>query len=256
MATRSSSSQKEEKKRLEWFQYFSLRCVLYSKIETGLSGNGEADEAIDTYLEKLLSLSTDLRGFDLKEIKKQLTKYDSDAFSRLAWAERGRIKYQIYRTKADLLLLSFTTVDNQPPSKRFPCEKAAIGRKGDYCLFSYTFSHTINKVSREGFSITDILEKLLLALEKYSKIISCFKGGPFNLSQCLAEGTFYQLERVVDEAGRREALREKQDQLLELLSRWKKRRSAQVEEEIRALIEEIKGLKPEFSFSLPEEEGR
>lgn len=251
MKTQRGSYKKEEN-RIKLFQYFSLRCVLYLKIETGLSGNGEADEAIDTYLEKLLSLSTDPRGFDLKEIKKRLTKYDSDVFSRLAWAERGKIKYQIYRTRTDLLLLSLATIDNQAPSKRFPCEKATIGRRGDYCRFSYTFSH-IMIMSREVFLITDILEKLLLAIGKYSKIISYFRGNHSDFFQRLARGKFYHLERVVDEPGRREALKEKYDQLLELISRRKKRRSVQVEEEIQALIKEIKGLKPEFSFSLPEE---
>lgn len=248
MKTQRGSYKKEEN-RIKWFHYFSLRCVFCSKIETGLSSGDEGDVEIDAYLEKLLSSFTDPRGFDLKQSEKQFSEYDSGAFRKMAQAERGRVKYQIYRTKNDFLLLSFTVVDDYSIDKYFFREKASIRGKGDYCLFSYTFSHT---VSKGDFLIADILEKLFLALEKYSKLISHFRCDHSNLFQRLARGKFYQLERVVNGAGQREALEEKQNQLLDLYSQWRKNKSSKVEEEIQTLIEEIKDLKPEFGFSLPE----
>lgn len=256
MATRIGlGTEWKEKNRIKWLKYFSLHCILYSKIETGLSNKDDGDVAINAYLEKLLSLFTNPRGFDLKMVEKQFGEgeYDSMAFRQLERVNRGKIKYQIYRTKTEFLLLSFTMIDNYILDKYFFREKASIGMEGDYCFFRHTFCHT---VSKGDFLITDILEKLLFALEKYSKIISHFRGeyrkGQPDLFQRLLRGKFYHLERVVDEAGRREALKEKYDQLLELISRRKKRKSSQVKREIQALIEEIKGLNPEFSFSLPE----
>lgn len=258
MTTRDALCSKWKKNRLAVVYHFSLHCLVFSKIEAGLGYRSEVDREIDGYLEELLRFSMNPNDPNHEEAKKHLTKYDNEVFSRLAKVEDGRVKYQIYRTETDLFLLSVGIINNsREPLPRQPFhEEASIGGRGDYCRFSLYYSQAMNKAMSGGdLSITDILEKFRLALEEYSQFVSYFRGEHFDLFQRLAQGKFYQLERVVDEEGQREALREKQDQLLDLFGEWKKSPSPEMEKQLQTLVLEIKELKPEFSFSVSRDTG-
>jgi hypothetical protein len=67
----------------------------------------------------------------------------------------------------------------------------------------------------------------------------------------LSSGEVYHLERSVDEHQQQEMLRVKQDELLELYSRWRSEPSKETELSLERVVSEIRVLNPEFKFELP-----
>ena len=59
------------------------------------------------------------------------------------------------------------------------------------------------------------------------------------------------LERTVNEAGKQELIKAKQDQFLEIYSEWRKNPSPETEQKLKRAAEEIQELNPNFSFTLP-----
>jgi hypothetical protein len=90
-----------------------------------------------------------------------------------------------------------------------------------------------------------------VGFEKYLKILSHMRGEYLDLSRRLSEGEVFHLERTVNEAGRQEQIRAKQDQLLELYSAWRSSPSAELEEDMQRVVSEIRELSPGFQFELP-----
>ena len=232
--------------------YFMLNCLLYSKVETGLTSETEPDEDVNVYLAHLLNSFINPDYVD--EAKKYLSKYDTEVFTRLANSTDARLKYRIYKTNADFLLVSIGIFDNPTalctkPAQAPHHEEAYIGRGKTYYHFAYTFSQVVNK---KNPAISDVLEKLSVGFERYMKVLSHMRGEYMNLLDRLSKGKLYQLERSVNEEEKKEVIREKQNRLLDLYSEWKKTHSFQVEKQMHLVADEIKEMNPKFSFSLPE----
>jgi len=242
---------KESSRALEPTYYFMINCLLYSRMETGLVSNQDFyDEDVNVYLAHLLH--SFLNPEYVEQSKKYLSKYDADVFRRLQTSTDARLKYAIYKTNADFLLVSIGIFD-QPLTpgqieKMKPAEEAYVGRGKTYYHFAYSYSQQIH---RRNAGISEVLEKLSVGFEKYLKILSHMRGEYLDLSRRLSEGEVFHLERTVNEAGRQERIRAKQDQLLELYSAWRATPSAELEEDMRRVVGEIRELSPSFQFELP-----
>src|SRR5215471_13090593 len=79
MNPRSYVDLKESNRALEPTYYFMINCLLYSRMETGLVSNQDF--------------------------------YDADVFRRLQNSTDARLKYAIYKTNADFLLVSIGIFD-------------------------------------------------------------------------------------------------------------------------------------------------
>ncbi len=246
---------KESSRGLEPTYHFMINCLLYSRMETGLvSSQDYYDEDVSVYLAHLLH--SFLNPEYVEQSRKYLSKYDADVFRRLQTAADARLKYVIYKTDSDFLLLSIGIFDlpvvaGQPVEKVKPAEEAYVGRGKTYYHFAYSYSQQIH---RRNAGISEVLEKLSTSFEKYLKILSHMRGELLDLGQRLAEGEVYVLERTLNEAGRQEKIKEKQDQLLELYSAWRASPNAQLEEDMKRLVGEIRELSPGFRFELPRRE--
>src|SRR5262245_29828658 len=102
---------KETSRNLQPTYYFMINCLLYSRMETGLVSNQDFyDEDVNVYLAHLLH--SFINPEYVEQSKKFLSKYDTDVFRRLANSSDARLKYLIYKTNADFLLVSIGIFDN------------------------------------------------------------------------------------------------------------------------------------------------
>lgn len=242
---------KETSRELQPTYFFMINCLLYSRMETGLVSNQDFyDEDVNVYLAHLLHSFVNPEY--VEQSKKFLSKYDTDVFRRLATSKDARLKYLIYKTNADFLLVSIGIFDNPMgtglPRRHQPSEEAYIGRGKTYYHFAYSYSQQMH---RKNAGVSEVLEKLSVGFEKYIRILSHMRGEYLDLIKRLSNGEVYHLERSINEHSRQELLRAKQDELLELYSAWKREPSAETEEDLQRIVGEIREINPAFKFELP-----
>lgn len=243
---------KDVSRDLQPTYYFMINCLLYSRMETGLVSNQDCyDEDVNVYLAHLLH--SFINPEYVEQSKRFLSKYDTDVFRRLSNSTDARLKYQIYKTNADFLLVSIGVFDNPAiagasRTRLQPSEEAYIGRGKTYYHFAYTYSQQMH---RKNAGVSEVLEKLSTGFEKYLRILSHMRGEYLDLMKRLSNGEVYHLERSIDEHSQRELLRVKQDELLELYSAWRASKSAETEESLERIVSEIRQLNPSFKFELP-----
>ena len=243
---------KEDGRNLQPTYYFMINCLLYSRMETGLVSNQDFyDEDVNVYLAHLLH--SFINPEYVEQSKRFLSKYDTDVFRRLASSSDARLKFLIYKTNADFLLVSIGIFDNPimaaaSRSRIQPSEEAYIGRGKTYYHFAYTYSQQMH---RKNAGVSDVLEKLSHGFEKYLRILSHMRGEYLDLMKRFSQGEVYHLERSVDEHAMQELLRVKQDELLELYTVWRDKPGAAVEENLERVVGEIRAINPAFKFELP-----
>ncbi len=240
--------------------HFMMKCLLYSRMETGLVSNRDFyDEDVNVYIAHLLDSM--IQPENIERARRFLSPYDTDVFQRLSNSKDARLKYTIYKTNADFLLVSLGIFDNpdaailetsssQNPDRRHnrPTEEANIGRGRTYYRFAYTYSQVVNGRSA---AISDVMEKLSLGFEKYLRILAHMRGEYLDLLKRLSSGEVYHLERVANEEQRQDDLKRKQDRFLDLYIEWKKTGSVDLKEQIKKLVNEIRSLDPNFRFEAP-----
>ena len=243
---------KDSSRDLQPTYYFMVNCLLYSRMETGLVSNQDFyDEDVNVYLAHLLH--SFINPEYVEQSRKFLSKYDIDVFRRLSSSTDSRLKYQIYKTNADFLLVSIGIFDNPAAAeghraKMQPSEVAYIGRGKTYYHFAYSYSQQMH---RKNAGISEVLEKLSVGFEKYIRILSHMRGEYLDLLKRFSQGEVYHLERSINERSQQELLRLKQDELLELYSAWKTEPTAEREESLVRVVGEIKQINPDFKFDLP-----
>ncbi len=240
---------KDARRNVKPSYYFMMNCILYSRIETGLESNeGGYDEDVNVYLAHLLQSFANPEY--VENSKRFLSKYDVEVFQRLETSADARLKYMIYKTNADFLLVSVGIFEpsGAQSQKRFPpSEDASIGRGKAYYQFAYTYSQ---QLQRKGAAISEVLEKLSVGFEKYVKILSHLRGEYFDLADHFSNGEFYHLERSVDEEARKIQLREREDRFLETYAEWRRTGNAELKAALEKQAEEIRQLKPDFKFTV------
>ena len=242
---------KENTRDLQPTYYFMINCLLYSRMETGLVSNQDFyDEDVNVYLAHLLHSFVNPEY--VEQSRRFLSKYDTDVFRRLSQSTDARLKYQIYKTNADFLLVSIGIFDNPAPGSTArtvqPAEEAYIGRGKTYYHFAYSYSQQMH---RRNEGVSEVLEKLSVGFEKYIRILSHMRGEYLDLVKRLSNGEVYHLERSVDEHSQQELLKVKQDELLELFTAWKKEPSNEAVESLERVVTEIRQINPTFRFELP-----
>jgi hypothetical protein len=243
---------KDTSRDLQPTYYFMVNCLLYSRMETGLVSNQDFyDEDVNVYLAHLLH--SFINPEYVEQSKKFLSKYDTDVFRRLANSNDARLKYQIYKTNADFLLISIGIFDNPVMAEAArariaPSEEAYIGRGKTYYHFAYSYSQQMH---RKNAGVSEVLEKLSVGFEKYIRILSHMRGEYLDLLKRFSQGEVYHLERSIDEHASQELLRVKQDELLELYSAWKTEPTREAVESLERVVSEIREINPAFKFELP-----
>src|SRR2546422_2150400 len=108
--------------------YFMIRALLSSRVDVGLSSEGEVEEQnVNIYLAHLLCAYLDPEHY--LRVSPYLSAYDSSVFERVRHSTSSRLKYTVYRTNADHLLMSIGVFQN--PTGRRPDSRPAALRCDD-----------------------------------------------------------------------------------------------------------------------------
>jgi len=229
-----------------------LNCLLYSRLETGHPSNKDFyDEDVNMYLTNLLC--SFMKPEFHHRAKKYLSRYDTNLFTKIERSSDVRLKYTIYKTNADFLLISIgifknpthDTIGNTPLFKN--SEEAHMGRAKTYYNFAYSYSQSMFKKST---GISEVLEKLSTGFERYVEILSHMRGEYFNILERLSTGEIYHLEREIDTAQASSELKALQDDFLDKYSAYLKKRDPKVKEELDVMVREIKRLDNSFNFHI------
>jgi hypothetical protein len=250
---------KDDTRRLRPSYVFMMRCLLYSRLETGNeTGTDVPDEDVNVYLAHLLQSFSDPDY--VEGARPYLHRYDHEVFKRLERSTDARLKYVIYKTNADFLLVSIGVFDNpgqwlahrlpqvQPMKPRTgePSEEASMGRGKTYYHFAWSYSQQVN---RGHPGITEVLEKLSVGFDRYIRVLSHMRGEYLDLMKALSTGEIYHLERNVNKEQERQQLKESQDAFLDSWLAWRRSGSAESLEELRRHAAAIRAVDPEFQFT-------
>jgi len=241
------------KRDIEPTFFFMMNCLLYSRLESGHPSNQTVyDEDVNVYLASLL---TSFMNPEYHErTRKLLSRYDSDLFDKVRNSSDVRLKYTIYKTNADFLLISigiFRNPDATKPGIRDAfmqdSEEVYMGRAKAYYQFAYSYSQAM---FRKATAISEVLEKLSRGFENYVSILSHMRGEYFNILEQLSAGDVYHLERSIDRAETDRELKALQDQFLDLYSTYMKTKSPELKEKLRELARKIQKLDETFRFTM------
>ncbi len=159
----------ETRREIEPTFFFMLNCLLYSRLEKGFPSNQDFyDEDVNVYLANLLC--SFMKPEYHKRSRPYLSPYDSTLFEKVANSTDARLKYTIYKTNADFLLISIGIFNNaearRPDTAQAyrSSEEAYMGRGKAYYHFAYTYSQS---AFRKSTGIAEILEKLSKGFERY-----------------------------------------------------------------------------------------
>ena len=236
--------------------YFMMRCLLCSRIDTGLvSDSAGYDEDVNVYLANLLNAF--INPDYVERAQKYLSPYDHEVFQRLVRSTDARLKYTIYKTNADFLLVSLGLFEDAGQITRggrkrarsaLPAEEATMGRGRVYYQFAYAYAQ---QVHRKNPAIADVLEKLSRGFDRYLKILSHMRGEYLDLLTGLSQGEVYHLERSISQEEQRAALKSLQDAFLDAFLDWKQARTPENRERLEAAVRRVQEVDPNFRFDLP-----
>jgi hypothetical protein len=253
-AARKYLASKTSPRKVRPISYVAINCLLLTKTEgTPKNGDPLPQEDVDAYLAALrdqLEAHVPLPP----ERTRLLSRYDVAAWRRLASAHRGSLRYMVYRTPEDLLLISVGIFEQHGPyvpNRReglLPGEEADVGRSPNWYHFSYTYGELLENPTA---TLGRVLEKLTVGLERYHKMLSHMRGEYWNLASRFEGAQIVRLSRTVDEDAREQTLRDMHDELLDAYAEWKRTGERKHLDQIRGLTREIRLLSPEFQFSLP-----
>lgn len=243
------------KREIEPDFFFMMNCLMYSRLETGNPSNNDFyDEDVNMYLASLL---TSFMNPEYHErAKKYLSRYDASLFDKIQDSNDVRLKYTIYKTNADFLLISigiFKNADRTAPGSKDAMfkdnEEAYMGRGKAYYQFAYSYSQTMFK---KPTAVSDVLEKLSKGFEQYVQILSHMRGEYFNILDRLGQGDIYHLERSIDKFESDKELKKLQDQFLDMYSEYMKSKNPQLKAELKTLAKQIQSLDETFRFQIEE----
>ena len=240
------------KREIEPTFFFMLNCLLYSRLETGHPSNKDFyDEDVNMYLTNLLC--SFMKPEYHHRVKKYISRYDTSLFSKIENSSDVRLKYTIYKTNADFLLISIGIFKNGTGGKLDPTallmnsEEASMGRAKTYYNFAYSYSQSMfNKSS----GISEVLEKLSVGFERYVEILSHMRGEYFNILERLGKGEIYHLERSIDKDAASKELKDLQDKFLDLYSEYMRDKSEELRNKLKKMVTVIKRIDPSFSFHI------
>jgi len=240
----------DSRREIEPNFFFMMNCLLYSRLETGYTSNRDYyDEDVNMYLANLLTSFMNPEYH--RRTRKYLSRYDSTLFEKIKDSTDVRLKYTIYKTNADFLLISIGIFRNPEGSRPdsvpmfHNSEEAYMGRGKAYYQFAYTYSQSM---FRKPTAITEVLEKLSRGFEHYVEILSHMRGEYFNILERLTNGEIYHLERSIDKFKSNEELKKLQDKFLDTYSAYMKTKDPELKKELAAIARAIQKIDHSFRF--------
>lgn len=231
--------------------FFTMNCLLCSRTELGiLSQRDSYVQDVDVYLEHLLATFADPDSFE--RTRRFLSKYDGEVFKRLRRLETAHVRYTIFRTSSDFLLLSAGTFASPPMrrgrGKQEPIEEGYIGRGKTYYHFAYSYGQRLH---HSNTVVTEVLEKLALGFDRYASILAHMRGeSKDDLLARLTQGEVFVIEKVVNRKQAEILFTEKQDHLLDAISEYRREPTTDSRARVAQVVADLEALRPGFHFDL------
>jgi hypothetical protein len=236
--------------------FFTMNCLLCSRTELGiLSERDNYVQDVDVYLEQLLATFAEPEV--LERTRRFLSKYDGEVFKRLRRLETAHVRYKIFRTPSDFLLVSAGTFATPPMrrgrGKQEPIEEGYIGRGKTYYHFAYSYGQRLH---RPNTVIAEVLEKLALGFDRYARILSHMRGETKeDLLARLANAEVFVIERVVNRQQAEVLFTEMQDDLLDAISEYRRKPTIESRARVAKLVADLEALSPGFHYDLARLDG-
>ena len=231
--------------------FFMIRALLSSRVDVGLPADGGVDEQnVNIYITHLLCSYIEPEYH--MRVAKYLSAYDSTVFDRVRHSTSNRLKYTVYKSNADHLLLSIGVFQNATgrrpnalPAAFHWGEEVHVGRGKTYYDFASTYSQSVFGRSN---AVTDVLGKLSARFEDYVKILSHMRGEYLNFVERLSEGEVYHLQRGATSEG----VRTLRDEFLDAYSEWRRTPTPDLRASLEDIAARLARQDPTFKFTLPQ----
>ena len=231
--------------------FFMIRALLSSRVDVGLPADGGVDEQnVNIYITHLLC--SYIEPVYQMRVAKYLSAYDSSVFDRVRHSTSNRLKYTVYKSNADHLLLSIGVFQNAkgrrpdslPATSRWD-DEAYVGRGKAYYDFASTYSQSVFGRSN---GVTDVLGTLSANFESYVKILSHMRGEYLNFVERLSDGEIYHLQHGATAEG----VRTLRDEFLDAYSEWRRSPTPDLRTRLEDIAARLARQDPSFTFTLPQ----
>ncbi|MFC1799523.1 hypothetical protein ACFL2Z_01240 [Candidatus Eisenbacteria bacterium] len=235
---------------------FMLNCTLFTR-EEAMQATGTPDTGADLFTRKVDGYLTGLlaaftKPSNVEHLVPHLADHDIDLFRRLIRSDDATVKYRIYRTQRDFLLLSIGRFDalgenSLPAGPEYrQGNQGQMGRNEGY--YHFTFSYRAGEPGTPG-ELAEVYKQLAMGFQKYSTILTYSAGMYYDLGERLAEAEFYNLTRSTDAAWRKSMLETKRNEFLDAYLVWKKQQDEAARNRMRSIAKDLKSLDPSFNFN-------
>ena len=236
---------KEEKK--ESALGFLVESLLRSRLKLGLEENSRhSDEDVNIYLAFLLLEAT--YPTYQERIRQFASPRNTDVFKLIQDSQDNYLKYLVYKTNADhlLLLLSiFQNVRREGRRESAFFDKSQSSYEG-YARTYYQFASEYDRLlHRRVTALGIILHKLSESFQVYEQILMSARDAYLKFLQTHEE-TFSQFLKGLDAFKELLTLREIQDLFLDTYSGYLKTKEPSLKEQLLKIGQELKRLDPAF----------
>lgn len=231
--------------------YFMIRGLLSSRVESGMSDDdGPSEEDVNVYLTHLLC--DFLKPAYHERANQYVSSHDTSVFEQVRNTTDTRLKYTVYKTNADHILMMtglFQNADGQMPhAVQEPLridDETHLGRGKAYYDFAFTYSQSLFGRSS---AIAGVLGKLSQRFERYVRLLTYMRIDYMNLVDRMSVGDAYHLQRELctpDLA----ALR---NDFLDSYRNWHDEPTAEHRAQLARAAARLHEADPSFRFDFPE----
>jgi hypothetical protein len=231
--------------------FFMIRGLLSSRVESGISDDdGPSEEDVNVYLSLLLC--DFLKPAYHERANQYVSSHDTSVFEQVRNTTDTRLKYTVYKTNADHILMMtglFQNADgHMPHAVPEPLridDDIHLGRGKAYYDFAFTYSRSL--FGRTS-GIASVLSKLSSRFESYVRLLTYMRIDYLNLIDRMSAGDVYHLKRELF-ASDVAALR---NDFLDSYRIWRDEPTAEHRAQLARAAARLHEADPSFRFEFPE----
>lgn len=228
--------------------FFFLENILKARIELNVeTGHNEYDQEINVYIAGLLNSLIASESF-LKQ-KPYISAFDLEIRQWLSNHPGLRNEYVVYRDNADFgLVLSSLFSGYEHPGSYGNIVLRKNDDQGRIALYYEMAASALGHLQGNSNSLVNVFQNLADNISDILTILHHTAVSYFNFLERISEGSFYHLEREIDELDKKTNYNKKLDKFLKLYGEYKENPDENLKSKVIELAEELKKLNAQFRF--------
>lgn len=228
--------------------FFFLENILKARADLHLeTGGNECDQELNVYIAGLLNSM--VRTDSLLRQKPYISPFDNDVRLWLAEHPGLRSAYTAYRENADFgLLLNGLFNGHDHDGSYHHIVMSDRNEHGRIALYYELAASALAHLQGNNTALVDVFETLSAHLDEILRILRYTARHYFDLLERMSDGSFFHLERELDEMSNRHLYEEKLDEFLKLYAEYKAQPSPAGRERLLSFAEELGNLNRDFRF--------